>query len=359
MIIPNLPVSDTKAELIPVVDRLMSQYCQSKIDQAADYDSSYQRMWQTIRDYLGHGGKRIRPYLTVLLYKAYGGKDLENVFEAATGWEFLHASLLVHDDIIDRDLTRHGAPNIAGVYKKLYQDFGEDAAHFADSSALLAGDLLLIASSEIVMESELEDHKKLQFIKHLNQSLFKAGGGQQLDYEIGMKPISESSPEKTARFKTASYSFEYPMISGAELADAPTDQLKILSQLGVSIGVAFQIIDDVLGMFGNTENTGKSSNDNDIIEKKRTALIKAAVINLPQADIQKLEQIYSYSYTIEPSDVVEVRRMIDQSDAKSIVLKKADDLAGQANQLIEKLDIDINYKTELHNLTSKLLSREF
>ena len=138
--------------IITDVNHLLHKYCSTKIRRAKNYDSSYQKLWTVIDQYLMQGGKRIRPYLTVTAYSAYGGKDHSTIYPAACAWKLLHAGLLVHDDIIDRDIIRHGALNISGTYQQLYGEATNDSLHFANSSALLAGDLLLAGAQEIVLK---------------------------------------------------------------------------------------------------------------------------------------------------------------------------------------------------------------
>lgn len=343
-------------QVVENINKMLHDFCSLKIAKAKQYDSSYQYMWEAIDEYLLHGGKRIRPYLTLLAFNAFGGEDINKAYPAACSWELLHAGLLVHDDIIDRDTVRHGALNITGVYQKKYGDSTDDAAHFASSSALLAGDLLISGAQEIILQSDQSALEKVQMCVYLTDALFCEGGGELLDVESILGSIADSSPEKIARYKTASYSFEYPLLSGAYLAGASESELTLLQLFGEKVGITFQIIDDILGVFGDTNKTGKP-NDSDIKEKKRTALIKATLDNLSPEDGDKLERLFSYSHHITDSDVVDVRKFIDKSGAKDVVMSEAKGFAGEASEILKKLSIDDYYKMELQALVDKLLIR--
>lgn len=342
--------------IVNEVNEILHTFCINKIARAKEYDSSYENMWKIIDAYLMEGGKRIRPYLTLLAYKAYGGKDLTKVYPAACAWELLHAGLLVHDDIIDRDTIRHGALNIAGTYQKMYGESTDDSEHFASSSALLAGDLLLAGAQEIVLNSALPAQEKTQVCTYLIDALFCVGGGELLDIETILEPIAKSSPEKIAKYKTAGYSFEYPLLCGAFLAGASESNLELLQLFGKNVGIIFQLIDDILGVFGDTNKTGKP-NDSDIREKKRTALIKATLGNLNDKDKLYLEMLFSYSHELTSKEISEVHNFIDKTGAKEIVLSQAKSFAKTASDIVTNLSIDSSYRQQLQALVDRLLIR--
>lgn len=337
-------------------DKLLFAFCDAKIAEARKYDRAYEDMWKRISTYLRAGGKRIRPYLTVLSYGAYGGQTVTDILPAACAWELLHAGLLIHDDIIDRDIVRHGSPNVAGMFLDKYGPDQKDSLHFANSAALLAGSLLLSGAQEMVIASSLSADHKLLVCRQLNDALFRAAGGELLDIESVLQPVADSSPEKIAYNKTAGYSFELPIICGASLAGAPESDLKHLQKFGEKIGILYQLIDDILGVFGATNETGKP-NDSDIREKKRTALIKQTIDNLSGEERPELEKLFNHSHTLTVDDVRRVRQLIEQTDAKRLVYQRATLLADESRDIVVQLAISDTSKQQLEVLIDKLLVR--
>ncbi len=246
---------DTTVDRVNVISRveeLIARYCEKKIADAATIGPEYVQLWTEIRNYLAHGGKRIRPQLFSQLYLGYGGNDLDTILPVASAWELLHSSLLVHDDIVDRDLVRHGVKNIAGNYLNHYAKLPDhEASHYALSAALFAGDLLLIAAQEMITESNLPAEEKIEMIGYLHKAFFEVGGGEHIDVVSVLEDTDQANVDTVIRYKTSGYSFVLPMQSGASLASASTDELAKLQKLGELLGLIFQIGDDILGVFGD------------------------------------------------------------------------------------------------------------
>src|SRR5690606_25215886 len=149
------------------VSRLLDSYCTDKITRANAIDPRYAELWQEIHNYLMHGGKRMRPRLVLLAHDAYSEASNEAIIATAAAWELLHACLLVHDDIIDRDFVRHGQPNIAGTYQSIYSDLvSSGSEHYALSAALLGGDLLLMSAYEMITTSSLSSDDKVTALSY-------------------------------------------------------------------------------------------------------------------------------------------------------------------------------------------------
>jgi geranylgeranyl diphosphate synthase, type II len=338
------------------VNKSLHSYTKQKIVKARLQDESYERLWLTIDTYLQRGGKRIRPYLVLLAYEAYGGRHSKDVLPIAAAWELLHACLLVHDDIIDRDTVRHGALNISGMYEVYYKKFGSDRSHYAASAALLAGDLLLSGAHELVLESAIAAEEKLRACTYLNEALFSVGGGELLDVEIVLQDIKSARPEKIARHKTAQYSFEYPLLCGATLAGVSIHEKKKLQSFGTSIGIAFQLIDDVLGVFGDTASTGKS-NDNDIRDKKRTLLVQETLKRLDDQEATHMEALYAHNYVLTSDEAQNVRTFMEQTGAREAVEKIAKGLADDALRIVDTMSIGDGSREALRGVVSMAVKR--
>ena len=299
----------------------------------------------------------MRPRLVMLAYEAYGGKNPERVLPIATAWELLHACLLVHDDIIDRDLVRHGRPNIAGIYQEVYGDLGEaDVDHYALSAALLSGDLLLMSTYELIQTAPLTSDEKLLVQKYLNQAIFSVAGGELIDTDSVLYDPQRTDPIRVAKYKTASYSLQSPLQCGAALAGATEDELKKLAEIGLHAGIAYQLKDDLLGVFGDVETTGKS-NRSDILEKKRTFLIKETLKNLAPEQASTLVDFFAPNYEMGDEDAEKTVELIISSGAKENTEKTIHDESAKALRIVEELSMDQGYKDIFSSLISKLTTR--
>lgn len=338
------------------VNVFIEEFVDKKVTLAKEYDPQYERLWKEIREYLFKGGKRMRPYLMLLAYRSYGGKAADTVLPVAAGWEFLHASLLVHDDIIDRDDTRHGALNITGSYKNIYRNV-QDKTHFAASAALLAGDLLLSSAHETISYSSLSSDDKTKAHQLFSQALFGVAGGELLDTEMVFTDIDKVDALKIAHYKTAEYTCEYPLVCGAMLAGAHEKELEKIRKLAYNIGIGYQLVDDLLGVFGVEEVTGKTIKG-DIRERKRTLLIQFTHKLLTGSNRVELENLYNSQGVLSDSEVEIVRNLIDISGAKAQVESQISRYASHSYKIIKTLDIAESCREEYRQLVEKLLRRE-
>jgi geranylgeranyl diphosphate synthase type II len=257
------------------VDAILARFFDEHLLAATDVDPSYEKLWATMQRMYRAGGKRIRPYLVMLAYEGAGGTEAAGVMRVAAGVELLHMAMLIHDDIIDRDYTRHGQQNIAGTYKKTYHA-APHTTHYAHGAALLAGDLALSGAYQLILSSSLPAGQRVLAGQLLSQTIFTVTGGQLLDMEGVMQPVTSVNSLKIAALKTASYSFVSPLTVGARLAGAEQSVLLALTRYGEALGVAFQLADDILGLFGDEAVTGKSSKS-DIAEGKPTYMMQRAL----------------------------------------------------------------------------------
>ena len=221
------------------------------------------------------GGKRIRGALVLLGYQISGGKDLNKVLDAAVAYEIFQTAILAQDDVIDKSLFRRLKPS-------LYNSLGGD--HKAISETICLSDLGFFICFKLLSALEVEDSSKIsgaalqvKAISLFSQSLTQTVLGQMLDIETPFfkKGFLEKDSLKIALLKTAAYTISGPLLLGATLAGADSKILKQLKVFGDNLGVAFQIQDDILGVFGDEKLTGKPTGD-DIKECKATLLISYA-----------------------------------------------------------------------------------
>ena len=238
------------------LDSKITQYCAT----ISEIDDQLIPIANSLKDYLSEG-KRFRPLFSLLGFIGADGQLSPNVYTAAAALEFLQASALIHDDLMDGSDTRRGKP-------AMHKQFG-------DAAAILIGDLALVWNEQTLHQSGMQS-EALNNIHDIMRTELMAG--QFLDvYEQTQKSYSVERSLKIARYKSGKYSIERPLHYGAALANPKSlnTYLDIYSEYGLPLGEAFQLRDDLLGVFGDPAETGKPAGD-DLREGKRTALIAYA-----------------------------------------------------------------------------------
>lgn len=231
-------------------------------------------------DFVFAGGKRMRPLFAYWGWRCVhhvGAPDEQAMIVAAAALELLHAAALVHDDLIDESDTRRGRPaahaHFAGV---LDGGTTADRAAFGTAAAILLGDLLLSWSSAMLGSATLPTASSQGARRSFDLMSVEMMAGQYLDVlEQSRGGFSVEAALRVARFKSSKYTVERPLLLGAGAGGAPVDVRQALSAYGVPLGEAFQLRDDLLGVFGDPALTGKPAGD-DLREGKRTVLVALA-----------------------------------------------------------------------------------
>lgn len=235
----------------------------------------------TALERLLEGGKRFRAAFCYWGYKAAGGTHDEAAVRLATSLEFFQAAALIHDDVMDDSAVRRGAPAAHVAFANEHIEAGWEGSpeRFGLSGAVLAGDLCLVASDQVFAECGLPVHELGRARPCFDAMRSQLMGGQLLEFVISNRgwadlPTTErvELARRVVRFKSAKYSVEQPTLIGADAGGvSPTDRA-LLSSYGLALGEAFQLRDDVLGVFGDPATTGKPAGD-DLREGKRTVLL--------------------------------------------------------------------------------------
>lgn len=225
------------------------------------------------------GGKRMRALLCYWGWRGAGGaSDAQDIIKAGAALELFQAAALIHDDIIDRSDTRRGGPSVHRQFSTLHSNNGWalDDERFGHAAAILTGDLCLSLSEEMFASIGARADSRARAVFNLMRTEVMAG--QYLD--ILEEVAGPSKPHATAvarasaiiRYKSAKYSSEHPLVLGGALAGAADELLTGYSEFALPLGEAFQLRDDVLGVFGDPAQTGKPAGD-DLREGKRTVLV--------------------------------------------------------------------------------------
>jgi geranylgeranyl diphosphate synthase, type I len=262
-----------------VIDQLR-RYLRDRRSEAARIGSDYDALTAGLQDFVLGGGKRLRPVFAYWGWRAVTDEEAdEQALLLFAALELLHASALVHDDVIDSSATRRGRPTTHLQFAALHRDRGwrGSADQFGMSAAILLGDLALAWADDIVAGVELPPGARNRVRRVWADIRTEVLGGQYLDI-VAEASASESIAAAMAvnTYKTASYTVSRPLQLGAAAAADRPDVQALFHEVGNQLGVAFQLRDDVLGVFGDPAVTGKPSGD-DLRSGKRTVLLATAL----------------------------------------------------------------------------------
>lgn len=270
-------LEELKKKINPEIER----YFERVIKETGKVDKNITEALKYVRKIIMSGGKRVRPIFMYYGYLAAGGREFEKIIKTSASVELIHAFLLIHDDIIDQDEKRHGITTIHEHYKKIGKKFlkNRDPRHFGNSMAIIIGDMVGALGNQIIFESQFKQERVIQALHRLQGIVSFTVIGQTEDIYIENKgKATEKEILQMYENKTAKYTIEGPLHLGAILAGADEIFLKFLSEYSIPIGIAFQIQDDILGVFGNEKKLGKSVGS-DIRQGKQTILVAKAYEN--------------------------------------------------------------------------------
>ncbi len=266
--------------------------------QLAPIDPAADELAQAI-DSLMQGGKRLRAGFLRWGHLAAGGQDSEATTRAATAMEFFQAAALLHDDVMDDSDTRRGRPAAHRAWAQRHRDThlqGSPEEHGL-AGAILAGDLCLVWADAAFSDCGWSPEQMLRARPTWNLMRTQLMGGQFLDVLNAARPWDTATPRtrhdrvrQVMRFKSAKYSIEHPLLIGADAAGIDPQTRTHLSDYGLHLGLAFQLRDDVLGVFGDPTVTGKPSGD-DLREGKRTALVVEVLDRATPADAERFASL--------------------------------------------------------------------
>lgn len=335
-----------------LVDECMADVVERRKLSAAEVGESYAALWDHISEVVFAGGKRLRPYLTMV---GNGSVDPE-VVPIAAAQELVHIAMLIHDDVIDQDFVRHGQNNISGVYRDVYAEHLDEkrATHYAHSAAILAGDALISEAYYLVSRTTFDAEIRRKIVQQLHNSIFEVIGGELMDVESGFVKGKQFDPMQIYRYKTSSYSFIGPLLSGAYCAEADQDTINHLEKFATNVGIAFQIQDDLHNVFGDEQKTGKPTTT-DIREGKRTLLVKFHEESMNDEQRQRFELVFANSGASE-DDIRRLSKDIINSGAKQQTVDQVQHYFDLAINELNNLPAD-NRTSELMRFAQRLHGR--
>jgi len=272
----------------------------------------------SLEKFLLESGKRLRPLFSYVGLIGAGVIPSKELISATASLELVHVCALIHDDVMDASDTRRGAPSIHKSFEKMHQDkkLVGLGSQFGVASAILIGDLALIWSAQMLHNAGLSPEQLISVLPVYDEMRVELMAGQYLDvYEQALGTQSVERSMKVARYKSGKYTIERPLHFGAALAQAPSDLISAYSKYGIPLGEAFQLRDDLLGVFGDPSQTGKPSGD-DLREGKRTALI-AIALQRANTSQQKIITENLGDPGLTPSMISELQQVITDTGASS------------------------------------------
>jgi len=318
--------------------------------------------YSEMKDYFLTGGKRIRPLLTIATYNGITKEASDEIVYPSVGIEFLHNATLIHDDIIDNDNYRRGNPAFHykfQLYHSKYHFKKMNAVDFGSSIGIIGGDTAFIMGSEAYFANNFPRDLNLNSIRHYRQAFTNVIHGVLIEIDmVNQKNLSIDEYINMISLKTGAL-IEKSILIGASYTNIEKKYTPLLSTYGINLGIIFQIIDDILGTFGDEKLTGKPT-DGDIREGKRTCLLIEAMNKLEAKKKDHLVNLISKS-EISNEEVEEVRDLFMEADVINSCKNLATKYYQEAEDALDKLKLAVN-DSEIEffeNILKFVLEREF
>ena len=308
------------------------------------------------------GGKRLRGALVCWSYAAHAGPDArgEDVLGAAVAVELIHLSALVHDDIIDRSSTRRGRPSTHARFAAAHAASGasaQAAVEHGRNVAILLGDVLLAAAPEPLRKCRVRP----DVLGHAHAALVRLQvevmAGQFLDVDAAARRVGDPDRALTiATLKSGRYSVSRPLELGALLAGADQDVAARLLKVGDPLGVAFQLRDDLLGVFGDPAVTGKPAGS-DLVEGKRTLLVAETLARLGHDEGCNAFEAALGAADLDHAAVAALTSTIERCGAREAVEAHVTRCAAEAVDAIGRLPLRDEDRQALRDLAIWMTTR--
>ena len=323
-------------QLAGAVTDQLREYMSARRRDAAYIGADYSALTGALEEFVLSGGKRLRPAFAYWGWRAVtADPDPLNpqMLRLFAALELLHACALVHDDVIDDSATRRGLPTVHMRFADVHRGsaWRGSARQFGVSAAILLGDLALVWADDIVATAELASDARRRLQQVWSDIRTEVLAGQYLDIVTEASEAASIASAMTVNtYKTASYTVTRPLQIGVAAAADRPDVAAAFHEFGTDLGIAFQLRDDVLGVFGDPAVTGKPSGD-DLRSGKRTVLLAEAVEKAEQCDPAAAELLRNSIGTELTDDRVrQLCEVIQQVGALSAVEQRIDTLTQRA-----------------------------
>ncbi|QTJ69610.1 polyprenyl synthetase family protein [Rhodococcus sp. ZPP] len=333
----TLSVETRPSALAAEVENALREFFAGRTELVDAVGGGYRDAVTTLENFVLRGGKRVRPAFAWTGWIGAGGDpqgpDAGPVLRACSALELVQACALVHDDIIDASTTRRGFPTVHVQFEERHRagSWSGESPHFGEAVAILLGDLALAWADDMIRESGIGPDAAARISPVWSAMRTEVLGGQFLD--ISNEARADESIDaamRVNRYKTAAYTIERPLHLGAALAGAGENLVSAYRRFGTDIGIAFQLRDDLLGVFGDPAVTGKPSGD-DLRAGKRTVLFALALQRADRDDPGAAAALRgSIGTDLSDADVDTLRETITSLGAVADVEKRIEELVDSA-----------------------------
>jgi geranylgeranyl diphosphate synthase type I len=346
--------------LVERVDAELAAFLDGRAESFAVFGGDLGPLTQAARAFVLDGGKRLRPRFAYWGWRAVQDRDADDrgLVTAAASLELLHGCALVHDDVMDASATRRGRPAAHAAFAGLHRDSGwtGDAEVFGTAAAILLGDLLLSWADEMFAAAAIAPAWAGSARRVYDDMRQLVMAGQYLDVLVQARAeFSADEALRVIEFKTSKYTIEGPLHLGAAIGGARPEALWTLSAYGLPLGEAFQLRDDVLGVLGDPDVTGKPAGD-DLREGKQTLLTALAMRNA-DPDQAKLLRRDLGNRSLDSDQITVLRDVIVATGALEQVEHRITDRAAQALAALDTDAISLESRTALGDLVGAATRR--
>jgi geranylgeranyl diphosphate synthase, type I len=324
----------------PKVTQAITDFFAERKKLAARYSSYLTHSVEVTEEFTLRGGKQIRPMLTLLAAQIAGQELTLPVYQVAAAVELFHKHILNIDDIADRDEMRYGSPTIWKAYQREFSEW-KNADHHARSFSEIDGTLLGSFAFEVVRTADVSAEQRLAVMEVFsNQMYLETFAGWQIHYYQNQQSLADANEAEFLKgldLVTSRYTFVGPLRIGLILANqANTPLAKTLEQYGLATGLAYQLTDDILGLFGDPSETGKAVG-NDVREGKKTLLLQRAYQAASPEDKQFLVEVCGRE--ISEQELAKVQEIVKKTGALDASQKLAEENIATAVKLLEELSL--------------------
>ena len=314
------------------IDIEMSKYWKQESENNFGFDPEQKKLTMRLLDHAAEHSLRTAKRLRgAFVYFGYllGGKKLTNeVIKAGVALELIHTALLIHDDFMDEDSLRRGK-------QTTHEYFAHGDRHYGEAMAVCLGDVVMSMSYKKLLECEFDSRLVNLATRQMLKGIAETALGQAYDVSLPkMNNLSEEMILSLHRAKTAIYTFENPLLVGAILGEANDETKQLLREYSALAGVAFQLQDDILGVFGDEQKTGKSANS-DLLQGKMT-LLMLKTLEFSNEEQKKIVKSVWGNKDANSKDINVVKKIIKSSGAYDYSILKANNLIKES---IEKIEV--------------------
>jgi geranylgeranyl diphosphate synthase, type I len=334
------------ASVKPEIEARLERFLDARVAGSRPLGTEVQALAREVRRLSMLGGKRLRPALVVAgLRTVSSSTQLNGALDAGVALELLHTYFLIHDDWMDGDRVRRGGPSVHVALAERFQ-----SEHKGNASAILAGDYAVALACDVLSKVEAEPSRLRDVFSAFAEMQLGAVAGQQLDMVGQGKNV-----ELGYALKTGSYTVEGPLKLGALLAGGKPATLAALSRYARPAGVAFQLRDDLLSLFGDPAQTGKPL-ASDLMSGKRTLLLRLVLKRGKPAELSTVRRVLGNPRAKEPA-LRAALRAVEATGAPELVEKRIQELSAQALVELSSRGVSASGRALLTDATQALCSR--